>query len=457
MKVGDQPDHKVYREHTSGVPIEWKATQKGFLVSDQSTTDARYTYTNAGDEVGWVFWQKNTRSIGAWGQIIPVVATDDEGSIRPIADQNLGADTSFAVKTVVTSAATNDHTKAMSVTGSLPASGDYGFVVQTVDQDTYEILWFPASSSVIKCDNVTPTTYSTKIYGVQAGGAVDPSNVGTFDDFLFIESNEACIQATAKIRQSTTKKGPLSLEASSFPSLSPPDETPYTVETKCAFDSTTAKWRWYTRIGGGGLSKVYARIRWNYDLEGDLSEGEIMTYSGTEWQPSGTAIWISWDLSKTTRFETAGNDTVFEVEKEKENFNRRGIVRDLYSVVRCKSDAGCRISHFKTDSKSLDYSYLIGFLLSSENYNPPWEAAETAKIKTTILNQQYDNVMPARVPKEWNLAGDAFFEYLEIWEHQKGLPLYFRPIEPLKADNTSNLYESRRQIGGVSIANYCMV
>lgn len=236
------------REHNAEVPVNYKATQRGFLATAQSDETAQYTVDLPGDMVGNLYWHKNTRAVGAWGKIIPCVATDANGSILPIADQSLAGDSAFAAKTVVLEAATNDHTKAMSVTGSLPASGEIGYVVQTVDQDTFELLWFPAASTVLKCDNVSPTTYSTRVYGVTEAGAPDPANYGTFDDVFFIEDNEIGISTLAKFRLDVDNKGPLAFEETAFPELNAPETPEYVVEVKQAFDATTGKWRLYAEF-----------------------------------------------------------------------------------------------------------------------------------------------------------------------------------------------------------------
>ena len=456
MKINDIPEHKIYREHTAGVPVDWKATQKGVLVTDQAIDTTIYTKSLPGDEVGWVYWHKDSRVFGAWGQIIPCVATDAAGSIKPLAGQGLGADSTFAAKTVVLAAATNDHSKARSISGFLPTSGELGFVVQCPNQDTFEQIWFPASSTSLKVDNTTPTTFSTPVYGVLPGGAIDPANVGKLDNVWYVESNTINIKDTASFRQDATKKGALTFQTSVFPTMAPPDETPYIVETKLAFNAATGKWRWYTQIGGGGESTTYARIAWNYDLTGDLSEAEIVTWNAetSEWVGSGTLVWISVEYSSACKFETAGTGTIFEVKLVTALYNRNGTVRDLYKTKAVYLDAGSKITHCYTTAKDVGNVRLICQMLARGQQNPVWSGLESAKIKTQIGAPVITNTLPIRLPEGWDITGSEDYNYLELLMMERGLFLYFRPIRPVKNDNEIEVYRSAETYGEGTIATY---
>lgn len=558
MRIDDALNFQVFREHTATIPLLYKATKKGLLVTDQSTSDSQYTVAAKGDQVGWVYWAEDTRAIGAWGQIIPCVAVDALGTIRAVLGQALGADTFLNTKEVVLSPASNDHTKVMSVTGALPASGELGFVVQGTEENSFEQLWFPAASSVLKCDNVSPTTYSSFVYGVVLpgggvdlanigkfddvwfvesnlicndvdayfrldavnkgplkflgtaypslapppstpyvvetklafdgsewrwytevggdalkcdnlsprtfsssvfgvvlpGGTADPANIGKLDDAFFVESNELCVDTDATFRQSALKKGPLKFQTTSYPTLEPPEETPYTVETKCSFDG--ANWRWFTQIGGGGESTIYAKILWNFDVLGDLSEGETMLYDGDTdiYTATGTLIWIDYNKSRQVRFETAGNLAIFEIKLVTADFDRRGTVRDLYRARFCALDSGYTVTHLDTEFKLGDMG-LLGFVLSDDLALPPWETPEFARVKTTIGPDEKNNKMLARLPGDWDIEGPEDFRFLEVSDFSRGMPDYFRPVRPVLADNDDPIYASAELLGGeVSIATY---
>jgi len=131
---------KIYREHTAGVDQERKAVKFGCLVTDQDA-DSLYQTTNWGDEVGWLFWEKNTRETGAWAPVFTVVMTAT--GILPVLDSTLVADTSFAVKTVVVVPCSGDNTKARAIDDQIPVSGDFGLVMQASSDLDYELIFTP--------------------------------------------------------------------------------------------------------------------------------------------------------------------------------------------------------------------------------------------------------------------------------------------------------------------------
>lgn len=558
--------YKIFREHTASVDDDYKGTQKGYLITDQ-TDEGEYTTALPGDLAGYAYWAENTRRLGAWAQVFPAKMT--AGGLLPLRGQSLATDTEFAAKSVVLSAATNDHTKVLPVDLATPSTGDIGLVIQCANQDSHELLFFPvASASVIKVDWTTtpPSNFSTLVYGVDALGdpdplnvgttkevwrvegnvlynhtlaefyqaatanhgplsfqataypglvppastvytvetlmaydsvsgkwrwytllpdpgvilvdwsspgntssklygtdilgAADPANVGTTKEIFRIESNVSYIHTAAEFYQvSSTNHGPLEFQADVFPDLAPPEETPYTVETKLAYDAVGGTWRWFTQIGGSGESTVYARIRWNHDGENDLSEGEILTFDADadEYTATGTLIWIDWESSLAIQFETGGDDTIFEVRKTREDVDRNGKVRDLYVVKMCREDAGHEITHFRVTQKTGGSHKVLGWPMTDYgdvDLNAPWLNEDGAKILTTIGGIQYASITLARLPREWDLALVEDYRFLELSGQGRGLPWLFRPIRPRLNSNVDPVYRSGVEVGGISIASY---
>jgi len=358
MYIEDQQrkGFKVYREHTTDVPQEFKSVQFGLAVTDQDDQTAAYTTENIGDESGWVFWETASttgayRATGSWAQSWLVVV-GAAGVIYPVKTGALVADTSFAAKTVVITSSTGDLTKATSVAGVVPDSGTFGIVHQGSAQDSYEFLFSP--------------------------------------------------------------------------------------------------------IGGGGTSFDLAKIRWFVDLEGDRSEGELLTYDNATdtYTASGTAIYIDWAKSKACKFETAGDNTVFAVTKIASSVVRYGVTRDLYACVYCEKDAGSRITHLrKSGANSL---YLYGTLISEDilpSPSMPWENATLAAPKTSIVGIPGVNVISARVPKEWDIT-TAGWDWTEISDFSRGMPWYFRPIEPMLMDKVQRVWRSEFDFAGNPLSTY---
>lgn len=555
--------YKIFREHTASIDEDYKGTQKGYLVTDQSD-EGEYTTDLPGDLACYAYWAENTRRLGAWAQVFPAKMT--ASGILPLAGQSLAADTEFAAKSVVLTPASDDHTKVLPVDLETPDTDDLGLVVQCANQDSHELLFFPlAAASKIKVDWLSPgnestkvygcdvageadltnvgttkdlwrvesnvlylhtlgefyqastanhgplsfqssafpglvppasTVYtvetklaydsgtgtwrwytllpdpgvilvdwaspgntSSKIYGTDVTGAADPANVGTTKDLWRVEDSVAYFHTLGEFYQATTANhGPLSFQEEGYPTLSPPEETPYTVETFCAHDGS--EWRWYTNIGGGGESTVYARIRWDHDGEIDYSEGEILTYDADtdDYTATGTLIWIDFASSRAIRFETGGNGTIFEVRRTRESVDRVGKVRDLYVVKQCREDAGHEITHFRVTNKSGGGTYgALGWIMSDygdEALNAPWLNEDGAKILTTIGGIDQANRTLCRIPREWDLSQVEDFKFLEISSGGRGLPFLFRPIRPRLDSNTTPVYRSGIEVGGIPIAHY---
>lgn len=453
---------KVYREHSTDVTdVDRKAVQMGAQVDAQNDQTGAYTLSNVGDEIGWAYWEKATRLLGSWSLIYPVVVTDGSGSILPIENQNLGGDATYAAKTVVTVAVTDDPSKVMAIDGAVPTAGSFGFVLQGSAHATHEQIFIPASATPLKVDWATLTNFSTKVYDVLGTGAIDPTNVGDLKDLFKIVTNVATIITDANFHDvgNPTRTGPLSFQATTYPALVPPPSAPYTVETKAAWDGSAGKWRWYTQIGSGsGESTVLARVRWvcTEDATGaysDNSEAEILDYdSATDTYAPQTPVnlvWVTWPKSKAVQFETLGDNAIFVVRQVSAALERSGVTRALYEIVRCEQDAGHKITHGYTLSKGklgVNIKPLSSDLLAS-----PWDSISESEIKTTIDGVKRENTMPTRMQRQWNLAGDANFALVEFSDFGRGLPNYVRPIEPEMLDYEHKIYKAPYELFGSAI------
>lgn len=141
---GIPPANKTYREHDDSFGIGYRMTQQGCLVTGQSESTGLLTRTHFGDEQGWVYWEADSRAMGAWSQAPLAVVTTSGGLILPVRNQSLDADTRFAEKQLVTTPAADDPTQVLHLTGDWE-EGDYGFVVQGSEDDTWELIFVPAS------------------------------------------------------------------------------------------------------------------------------------------------------------------------------------------------------------------------------------------------------------------------------------------------------------------------
>jgi hypothetical protein len=142
MRINDIQGFRAYAEHTTDVDVGFKAVPQGYVITDQDT-DGNYTTESNGDEGGWVFHEANTRPLGLWTHCMVYEATDDLGTISPIADGDLNLDTTLAEKTVVTTDCGGDLTKCRSIISEIPKTGDRGLVVQAAHMDDYDYLWIP--------------------------------------------------------------------------------------------------------------------------------------------------------------------------------------------------------------------------------------------------------------------------------------------------------------------------
>lgn len=445
--------YKVYREHSPDViSLDIKATRKGCLIEtqdDNGTVNSNFF----GDECGWFYWQEGTRPIGAWFSIALVVVS---GSfILPVKTQGLGGDASFISKELVLTPTIDDFEKVRAIDGVIPDTGTYGYVTQGCSQDAFELIFTPLAASVLKVDHTANSPEaSSRVYDVLLGGATDPSNIGSFRDVLYVKSNKLKIWTQADFYDSVnpTHDGQLKIDATNYPTLVPPEETPFIVETKMAFDGS--KWRWYTRIGGGGgATTILARVRWEWNENNneDYSEAEAVTYDATTgyYTQTGTLYWIDAKLSKGVQFESAGDGTVFEIKKIATDFVRKNITRDLARIVLCVDDRGKTISHARKISQG---SYLYCDFHNDLN-GKPWTNVSNAEIKTTIGTTYLKNSSTVRIPRDWQMFGGGY-NWTEINDVARGLPFGFRPVSPQLKSRIEGLWESTEIFNGETIGQY---
>lgn len=437
--------YKNYREHTTGVDNDFKNIQQGFCTTAQSDTTGDYTREASGDEQGWVYVHYSgtaRHEIGSWAQAVPAFHRASDGKIIPILNKSLAVDTDFAAKTSATSG--NDYS-LVRISGD-DANGTPGILTQCLNDDSYELIFFPIGDARIRVDHLSGTNKSSKVFDIDATGNIDFTNVGTLQEIFRVDTNFTYLRTAVKFHDDGTKKGELNFETGSYPSITVPS-SPANYEVKLVWDSEASKWKWYCVSEASALAVSYARIAWNFTLEKDLSEGELVSYdSATDsYTASGTMIWI--DRYKcVTPFWTAGTNTIFEVRKIKENVAKAGKTRHLYSVTGVFEDRGYPITHLEL-SKKLAPNHLSGrlegYLCSSEKTDPVY--SDTSRILTTLNGLGRSNIMLVSVPKEWKTdkpdLPDAW-KYTEVSDLSRGLPLWTRPIDPTVEDVTQKRYKS---------------
>jgi len=224
-------------------------------------------------------------------------------------------------------------------------------------------------------------------------------------------------------------------------------------EVKLGWSASADKWKWYAAIDSQE-SSVLARVRWDYQYSRDESEAEIITYNNDtgEITDAGTVIWIDTIQSAQIQFETAGDETLFEVKKVQDDFARDGTIRDLYRVTHCRKDGGSTITHMQVTDRTVG---LHGRLLSypPEAILPPWNNP-AGYIGTTINGMEQANFCTARIAKQWDLDGPEDYKYLELSDLGRGWPFYFRPVKPTMHNPSTLVYFSGELLGDEPIASY---
>lgn len=235
---------KTYRDHTPDVTdLDRRSTRQGIIIVTQDDTTGKYNVQLPGDEGGWLHWGANTRVFGSWSQAVPAIKTEENG-LRPILDKTLALDSSFAYKTA--SSIVGDVTKYREAEET--EDGTPGILLQCLNQDSHEQIFFPLGASQIRVDWKSAGNESTKIYDVKADGTIDLANFGLTKDLWYVDTSRAYIHTDARFRYDATKKGRLDFSSSSIPAASA-GETLYNVG--CYWDYGSGLWKWYVVVTDG--------------------------------------------------------------------------------------------------------------------------------------------------------------------------------------------------------------
>jgi len=199
----------------------------------------------------------------------------------------------------------------------------------------------------------------------------------------------------------------------------------------------------------------YARVAWNFTAIEDNSEAELMTYNPLTnvFVASGSAVWI--DAAKSIPnivFTTAGNDTIFEVQKIG-TVARKNVTRDLYIVKKCTQDAGSTITYLQGNLTYSDYSNALDVTLTTGPSS--WNSPENSAIRTNILTQTKKNNLCVTIAEDWYGSGDPTeFRWARIQTYS---PIIAAPIRPILKDRNLKKFEDFNRYGNnLSISIYRM-
>lgn len=151
---------RIYRDH-SNEDDSIKSVRHGRMVLDQDE-NGNYLSDLEGSEAGWQPWlpiEQNGNAMGAWNQITPVICAAP-GVIAPIKDVNLTPHDKFFGKFVRSNASeivNERHNECVAIDGKLPEVGDFGLVVQTINQDEINLLYIPQKKNDIEEPLPIPT------------------------------------------------------------------------------------------------------------------------------------------------------------------------------------------------------------------------------------------------------------------------------------------------------------
>lgn len=203
---------------------------------------------------------------------------------------------------------------------------------------------------------------------------------------------------------------------------------------------------------GGNVTVSYARIAWNFTAVDDMSEGEILSYDPltNKFTASAMAIWIDSVRSiPNLVFTTAGNKTIFEVQKIG-SATRKNVIRDLYIAKKCIEDEGTDISYFRGIRTYADYSNWLDVSLS--NGPDVWNNPENSAIFTSILTQTKRNFLCVRIAEDWCGIGNADeFKWARI---QSYAPFIAAPIRPILYSREQKLFQDLITYGNNQTISY---
>jgi hypothetical protein len=446
---------KPYRESTSGIYPEKKCTQQGVKITNQDEETAIYEYAQAGDECSWGYHPPRTtalrQGLGSWSQATPAILRNSDSRVVPILDKTLSIDTDYGAKDQKVTAG-DEYNKVR--VAEETADGVCGVLLTCLNQESEEQIFLPMSENKIKVDHKTAPNVSTKIYDIDALGAIDLTNIGTTKDFLFNNANRTCIHTEANFHQmSTTNQGEIEFQTSAYPAITTPT-TPANYKVNIAFDGS--KWKGYCIGEATANQTYYAKIRWNYDYNYitnlDNSLGELMNYdTATDtFLATGTFIHIDTIKSTTAQFYTAGTSTIFEVRLLNTAVTRGSLTYDLYYVTRCILDKGDKITNLETLTTDIFLNQIKGYLLSTDL--APVNNTQS-RIKTSLLGVDGDNIMVVNIPKEWYIeqTTEVYWKYIVLQKLETGLNMWFKPINPVYEDFISpnyvfNLFDSNGNV-----------
>jgi len=210
--------------------------------------------------------------------------------------------------------------------------------------------------------------------------------------------------------------------------------------------------------------KLYAKVAWNYDeVEGDLSECEFCEKQANDsWIGVSKLGWIDQVACRGCRADTAGDNTIFEVERIKGDIARLGVTRDLYRTVRVVYDRGSRVGFFHLILKTSTPNVAIAKLIVTEDVEPdPWLNLADNYISTGISDGVQTvakhNKMLIEIPNLWNVGGAGNFYFTTKTPVKVSFPWQGVPIEPVLLNEANKLWESNRKNGFTSIATYTKV
>lgn len=193
----------------------------------------------------------------------------------------------------------------------------------------------------------------------------------------------------------------------------------------------------------GNKEKTHARIAWFFDeTHGDISIGEILKLL-----PDGTVlateqkVWIDFEESKGVRFDTAGNLSIFEIERIKIDVEKQNpanvaenIILDVYKAVISVRDNGKIITHARLKQKTPEIIAIFASEIPSitvpDDFNENGESlSNSSMIFTLIGTDVIRNKSKIRIPDIWDLTTENY-NFLEKSGEGGFLPLSFRPIRP---------------------------
>lgn len=196
----------------------------------------------------------------------------------------------------------------------------------------------------------------------------------------------------------------------------------------------------------------YARIAWNFTTIEDYSEGELLTYDPLtdRFVASGATMWVdSWRSIPNLVFTTAGDGTIFEVQKIG-SVTRRNATRDLYVAKKCIVDEGDTITYLQGNTTYSSYSNRLDVTLTKGPGS--WNTPETSAIRTSILTQTKKNNLSVIIAENWYGSGQPEeFKWARIQTYS---PIIVAPIRPILYSRDQKLFKDLITYGNNQTISY---